>query len=341
MRMLAWALVVGMGAGSAAPLAAVGPDQARAGVGERVRERLRQRIEERRGERDEPRPAREPDPDPGSGVGAPEPGSPSLSEADRGPLSDDSFTVGRTKVLVWEPVADKFPRPLVIFSHGYHGVPEQSRFLMRSLSGAGYWVMAPRHADAIGGGGAKMLPEHGLGKPDEWTEADFRDRAEDVRAVLDAVRTRKEWEGRIDLERVALAGHSLGGYTAVGLVGGWSSWKIPGIKAVVALSPYLNPFNQKGTLKDLDVPVMYQTGTLDLGVAPFVSRKGMAFDSTPSPAVLVVFKRAAHFAWTDLNPRFHESISDFTLAFLDRYLRDPPVPTAWPKAKNVAAFKQR
>lgn len=263
-------------------------------------------------------------------------------EAARGALPDETFVAGATKVSVWHPREGREKRtPLVVFSHGYHGTPEQSRFLMEGLADRGYRVMAPRHADALGGGAGLQRMETGFGRPGEWSETDFADRAADVRAVLEAVRVDPEWKARVDPSRIALAGHSLGGYTVLGLAGGWPGWKVPGIRAVLALSPYLNPFVRKSTLGSLGVPVMYQTGTLDLGVAPFVAPEGMAFDLTSSPATLVVLERAGHFAWTDLNPRFHETIVDFSLVFLDRHLKDPARTAPWPRPRIVARFDEK
>ena len=46
----------------------------------------------------------------------------------------------------------------------------------------------------------------------------------------------------------ALVGHSLGGYTVLGVGGGWAHWKDPRVKAILALSPYAAPFINKETL---------------------------------------------------------------------------------------------
>lgn len=126
---------------------------------------------------------------------------------------------------------------------------------------------------------------------------------------------------RIDWSRVALAGHSLGGYTVLGLAGAWQSWKLPKVRAVLALSPYANPYVHHGDLAGLGCPVMYQTGTLDLGIAPFLLRPGGIYDNTKPPAYLVEFQRAGHLAWTDLNLKFQTSITDYSLAFLNRHLK--------------------
>ena len=70
----------------------------------------------------------------------------------------------------------------------------------------------------------------------------------------------------MDWDHFGLVVHSLGGYTVLALGGGWKSWKLSGVKAVLALSPYSAPFTVSHTLGDIHIPVMYQGGTLDAGI---------------------------------------------------------------------------
>ena len=236
--------------------------------------------------------------------------------------SGETLQLAGLQCSVWEPTSPGGPAPLVIFSHGFHGNRNQSTFLTGALARAGYLVIAPNHKDAIAkGGGMPGRPGLPFQKPDEWSEVTFRDRARDIESLLAALRASERFSARIDWSRVALAGHSLGGYTVLGLAGAWPSWKLPEVRAVLALSPYANPYVQHGDLADLGCPVMYQTGTLDMGVSPFLVRPGGAYDKTRSPAYLVEFQEAGHLAWTDLNPKFQASITDYSLAFLNRYLK--------------------
>ena len=69
----------------------------------------------------------------------------------------------------------------------------------------------------------------------------------------------------------------------VGLAGGWASWKTPGVKAVLALSPYTQPYLVHETLGGLAAPVMYQGGTGDFGITPSLRREGGVYDASPSP----------------------------------------------------------
>src|SRR5262249_45712827 len=163
----------------------------------------------------------------------------------------------------------------------------------------------------------------------------------DICRLLEALHKDPVWSARIDWTRVALCGHSLGGYTCLALAGAWPAWKLPGIKAVLALSPYLSPFLLKGTLRNLGMPVMYQGGTRDVFISPHLRKSLGAYEQTSSPAYLVEFVGASHFAWTNLNKDEHqqELIVHYCLAFLDRYVKGDP--RANPGAKLKGVFEVR
>jgi predicted dienelactone hydrolase len=130
------------------------------------------------------------------------------------------------------------------------------------------------------------------------------------------------------MTRIGVAGHSLGGYTALGLAGAWPSWKDPRIKAVLALSPFCSPYVQRGALGQMDVPVMYQGGTVDLGITPTVKRLGGAYQRSSAPRYFVELQGAGHLAWTNLNPNFQDLINRYSVAFFDRYVGLQPGPDA-------------
>lgn len=236
------------------------------------------------------------------------------------------------QTAIWQPPNVSAPVPLVVFSHGFHGINRQSEFIMDALAKAGYLVVAPNHDDALGKGSFSR-PEVGFAKAKKWSDATYRKRGEDITQLIAALRADPLWRDNIDWSKVALMGHSLGGYTALGLAGGWPSWKLPDIKAVVALSPYASPFSNRGTLETLSVPVMYQTGTVDLGVAPFLKGKNGVFNQTSSPAVFVELKGANHFTWTNFNKQKsrEDLINHYCITFLNRFVKGDL--TANPAAK--------
>lgn len=226
-------------------------------------------------------------------------------------------------VAVWMP-ADATPRPMpvIVFSHGLRGCDTQSSFLMRALADHGYLVMAPNHHDASCTRIRRALgPEERFGRPDAWTEHSFEDRHDDIAKLLDALKQEVPWSSLVDPQKIGLAGHSLGGYTVLGLAGAWPAWKRADVKAVLALSPWCEPFVRHGALDRIEIPVMYQGGSIDLPITPSVRRPGGAFDRTPAPAFFVELAHAGHLAWTDLNPRFHDTIVHYALAFFDAELK--------------------
>jgi predicted dienelactone hydrolase len=213
---------------------------------------------------------------------------------------------------------------VIVFSHGFHGCATQSRFLMEAFASHGYLVFAPNHQDAsCDHGGASLWtgPQLPFGRPAEWSDTTYRDREEDVRRLIDAVANDERFAARADLTRLGLSGHSLGGYTVLGLAGAWPSWKLAGVKAVLELSPYSQPFLVHDMLGGLEAPVMYQGGTLDLGVTPSLRKNAGAYERSPTPKYYVEFDNAGHFAWTNISRTAHGLIVAYSLAFMDRYVK--------------------
>jgi predicted dienelactone hydrolase len=241
---------------------------------------------------------------------------------------EQSVDLTGLKVTVWSPPSTTTdPVPTLIFSHGFHGCATQSRFLMSAFADAGYFVFAPNHRDATcDGGEARWLerPAMSFGNPKVWDDTTYHGRANDITALLGALRSDERFSTRIDLARLGLVGHSLGGYTVLGLAGAWPSWKIDGVKAVLALSPYAHPFIAHETLAQLGVPVMYQGGTWDFSITPMIRMPAGAYEQTPPPKYFVEFEGAGHLAWTDLPERDHDAIVAYSIAFMDHFLKGEP-----------------
>lgn len=230
------------------------------------------------------------------------------------------------------PVAPgKFP--LLVFSHGFLGRSDQSIFLTEACARAGYIVASMNHADALLQRQEKRRELPNFLDVARWDDNKHYDRREDVVALLDAleewnVERDGAWEGRIDTGRIGGIGHSLGGYTMLGLAGGWKSWREPRLGAVVALSPYAHPYLEKRTLGSVQIPVMLQGGTLDFGITPFLPAVYRKLGGSKASLVL---KNETHFGWTNLislgkttkecvSDGNAELIVDYTIAFFDRHL---------------------
>lgn len=213
---------------------------------------------------------------------------------------------------------------------------------MEAFAAEGYLVFAPNHKDA----GCRNLsawfgnPEVSFRQPERWDETTFRSRADDIRRLIDALHTDRRFGPIVDWSHLGLAGHSLGGYTVLGLAGAWPGWTLPGIKAVLALSPYTQPFTVHHTLSRLAVPAMYQGGTRDFGVTPTLHKSEGAYDQTPSPKYYVEFDGAGHMAWTNIGRAAHESITAYSTAFLNHYvLGQSAAPLLTRAAADVDRFR--
>lgn len=160
-----------------------------------------------------------------------------LSALSLGAQEVTHIAIAGRDVAIWTPAgpAPKAGYPVILFSHGFAGCNTQSAFLKEALARAGYLVLAPNHLDAQCPGARPQTrvppgkarnwkPQASFLAADIWSDAVYRDRAEDIGVILDAITRSATFQGiRVDAGRIGLAGHSLGGYTALGMAGAWPS----------------------------------------------------------------------------------------------------------------------
>ena len=222
-------------------------------------------------------------------------------------------------VAVWQPTGSPGLYPLVLFSHGAGGCKTQSTYLMDALAQDGMLVAAPDHSDKSGNCPGRLpnpddLPSDLLDHR-KWGSSFHDDRGDDLQRLRAALETDPAYSGLIDTTRVALVGHSLGGYTALALAGVWPSWKMDAITAVVALAPYSQPFVRGGMPSEIEVPVLFQIGSEDELTPEEVVRP--IFAASGAPACIISYPGADHFSWTDLQRDFHDVTAAAVTAFLD------------------------
>jgi predicted dienelactone hydrolase len=161
-----------------------------------------------------------------------------------------------------------------------------------------------------------------------------------MRAVLAALRE-SAFAARIDWSRVGLMGHSLGGYTALGLIGAWESWRMPEARAALALSPFCQPYLDEPALARIAGPVAYQGGTRDLGVTPAVRRPDGCFAQTGGRTYYVEFTGVGHFGWTDMRADAHPLMLSDARAFFDRELRGLPGDQLTAETEGVSEVREK
>lgn len=109
--------------------------------------------------------------------------------------------------------AEAAPMPVVVFSHGNTSFAEQSFFFTEFLATHGFVVLAPDHTGNTFAGGSTPVEI-------------FHWRPQDIGAILDhleALPAEHPLEGLVS-DRVAVSGHSFGGYTT--LAAGGATWAV-------------------------------------------------------------------------------------------------------------------
>ena len=193
--------------------------------------------------------------------------------------------------------------PLVVYSHGSGGIRYLHSSYTEALASHGYVVVAPDHT-------GNTVLERFTGDGPSGDVIAF-ERPDDVRLVIDAFvdpdhPVAGPWASVVDAERIAVTGHSFGGYTAIAMATGvtTSLGEIAPDDRVDAIVP-LAPASGANLLPDdriasLDVPMMVVVGTNDrtTPVDPNVTRLWDLADNAPAYRVELV--AGAHQTFTDL-----------------------------------------
>lgn len=207
---------------------------------------------------------------------------------------------------VREATARGGPHPLVIFSHHSFGHRRKATFLAIHLASHGYVVAAPDHSEVIAPELAGRLGETGAQRADR-IGAIVGSRVPDVRFLLDhllAGTTSIEF----DRDRVALAGHSFGGWTVLAV-----PEVEPRVRAVVALAPGGGGKPKPGILPltlafrwNREVPALYLAAEDDTPVPLDGVRE--LFARAPAPKRMFVLRRADHQHFLDDVEGEHEAL---------------------------------
>lgn len=292
----------------------------------------------------------------------------------------------KVRVPVPKGSGDKAPQneklPMVVFSHGLGGSKDGFGELCDHLCSYGYVVVSPTHADSI---------QERIDKGEKVTRANAFDmklmnpegrlnRVLDCKFILDSIPTLEEkipalrspgGQGRIDTEKLTMAGHSAGAYTTqvlcgmkIAQVGALRGQQLvePRFKAAVVISG--GGTNKLGindqAWSEVKVPWLVMTGSLDtVSISretpesrqePFKYARGKAKGGPP--AYLVFIEGATHSSYagketsgllgekptTDVRV-IQNCVASSVLAFLDAHVKGDEKAAAWmEKGENMGAM---
>ena len=189
-----------------------------------------------------------------------------------------------------DPAADG-PYPVVLFSHGYAGFPEQSADLVTHLASWGFVVIAPDHVERSLSGLLGVAAK----------DVEPRQDPEVLSASLDAAIADGEADdsplnGLMDLDKVAVAGHSAGASAAY-----LTASSEDRVKAFIAYSVGTGRPDEDGKVAERpvpEVPGMVMLGTADGIIEPSASVD--VYDGMAPPKYLVEIADGGHLVFSDL-----------------------------------------
>lgn len=196
-------------------------------------------------------------------------------------------------------------RPLLIFSHGNGGFRHQNSLQMEHLASHGYLVASPDHT-----GNSRLSPLPG--RPVLYDRKGRRrsalNRPGDVSFIIDELLARSQrpqsWlRGAVDGERIAVIGHSFGGYTACSVASQDSR-----VRAIVPMTVALAGVG----VPPANVPTLIFVGLHDRTIGTLGNVMSQAyFLGCPADTFLVRIRRGGHFTFCDmaiLDPDFGDGV---------------------------------
>lgn len=264
-------------------------------------------------------------------------------------------------VKVYYPVDAEDLCPIVVFSHGLGGSREGYAYLGRHWASHGYVCVHLQHEgsdDEVWRGQDDAREEMQRAAKDPRNSIN---RPIDVSFAIDQLTHLQGQEGplqgRLDLKRIAVAGHSFGAFTALAVVGeagthasGERSLADPRVKAAIPMSAPV-PTRQKqydAIYGRIAVPCMHLTGTLDESPIAFTKAEDrrIPYDHIEkADQYLVTFVGGDHTIFSGRQRRgrqaerdalFQDLIRACTTAFLAAYLKEDAEAEEWLRAGGLA-----
>jgi predicted dienelactone hydrolase len=247
------------------------------------------------------------------------------------------------------PRAEGGPYPFLVFSHGYGGSGLSAAFFTEALAARGWIVACPDHHDKhsavrIRTGQEKnfdrlgfLRDAHGIAVSGPGDRGQYLHRLDEMSIVLDGMLSSGQFGKLIDGDRVAVAGHSLGGFTALGVSGTIKERRDPRIKAVLLFSTGAGGYLfGEDELAAVRIPFMLFMGEREeeqlRGSKTMRELSDRIFRNASSPKYFLEVKGASHFTF---NNRFVDSrmmkllsgteeqfevIRRYSIAFLEKHV---------------------
>jgi predicted dienelactone hydrolase len=251
--------------------------------------------------------------------------------------------------------------PVIIFSHGLGGSREGYGYLGQYWAACGYISVHVQHAGSDGDAlrGARPLENF---KKIASDPAAAINRPLDISFAIDRLTALNAdasfiLHGRLDLDRLGVAGHSFGAFTTMAIAGARipvlgtaPRFLDPRVKAAIAMSTPANRQSETDAAFDaVKIPVFHMTGTKDGSMREALGSEAAIVGDTKAPqrllpyqhtrhapAYLLVFNGGDHMVFsgrlTSSRPTdkgFQALVCSGSGAFWDAWLKGDPAAKKW------------
>lgn len=220
-------------------------------------------------------------------------------------------------VRIYTPAVTTGRLPVVIFSHGIGEDRDSYAYIGRGLAANGFMAVHITHA-----GTDKAVLKSGYRKLYQATkdQNNWRNRPLDVSFVLDQLSKRPD----VDMDRIAVAGHSAGAFTAFALAGVTGSngenLRDDRVRVIIPMSmPRIEGVNYDG----VHIPALNITGTCDSSII-YRTRpvhRRVPFEQTHATRqYLVTIDRVNHNTFSNATDPHHDTFLRLMIGFLRAWL---------------------
>ncbi len=251
------------------------------------------------------------------------------------------------------PDVQNGPYPLLVFSHGYGGSGLNAVFFTEALAARGWIVAAPDHHDRyfftrIRTGtrtaahwkfdlSSFIRDANQIAASTPEDRSKYLYRLDEMRCTLDGLIASRMFNKLIDQARIAVGGHSFGGYTALGLCGTIPERLDQRIKGVLLFSTGAGGYLfTEDELKRVSVPSLLFMGEREKnelrGNETMAALSAKIFRNVSVPKYFLEIMGATHFSFNNRfsrtlaakrlsgNEEQFEVIRKYSIAFLEKYV---------------------
>jgi len=261
----------------------------------------------------------------------------------------------KVPVKIYFPKQGTGPFPVIIFSHGLGGSRDGYEYLGHHWASAGYVSVHVQHLGSDTSVWKGAWPGNAMARMRSSATSlqNALDRPQDISFAIDRIEELSKGQGplggRVDLQRIGVAGHSFCAFTTLAVAGemlGTSEHPVilkdPRVKAGIAMSapvPLQRP-RWDTAFGSIAIPVFHMTGTRDdspIGDTKAADRRIPYDRINTADQLLVTFKDGDHmifsgragFLGAGKDAAFQQLIKDGSRAFWDAYLKNDPQARTW------------